>query len=322
MKDKIFSALRVFVSLGLLGLLFWIKRSELGDISKIIMSCNWSFILIAAVFISINITFLSYRLKIIFVGENIKVSLKQAVQYTLVGYFFNNFMPTAVGGDIVKAHYVGKFSKKKIESYASVIMDRLIGLYTFLVVAAVALLVDKGRLAVDGIKPIVFALVFIGMIGFIIITNKKVLLFFEKIFMQFKMMKIGEKISGIYRIVHDYRNRKDVVLKSFVISIISQCAYFTVIYMFFRSLGVEIHFGNIFLIMPVVTFISMMPSIGGLGVREWAIIAFFSPIAGKETAFSASILVLFGIICISLAGGIVYLWWGLTGVRDKNNSDQ
>ena len=317
MKDKIFSALRVFVSVGLLGLLFWIKRSELGDISQIITSCNWAFVLIAGGFIAINITFLSYRLKVIFTGENINVSLKESVQYTLVGYFFNNFMPTAVGGDIVKAHYVGKFSKKKIESYASVLMDRLIGLYSFLVVAAIALLFDKGRLEVDGIKPIVFSLVFIGMVGFVVITNKKVLLFFEKILMRFKMMSIGEKISGIYRIVHDYRNRKDVVLKSFIISVIAQCAYFSVIYMFFRSLGVDVHFGNVFLIMPVVTFISMMPSIGGLGVREWAIVAFFSQVAGKETAFSASILVLFGIMSISIVGGLVYLWWGFTGIRDK-----
>ncbi len=71
--------------------------------------------------------------------------------------------------------------------------------------------------------------------------------------------------------------------------------------------------GNVFLIMPIVTFISMIPSVGGLGVREGAMVTLFAPLVGKEIAFAASLLLLLGLLVISAIGGGIYLWWSLTG---------
>ena len=310
MKKKIFSILRIVISFGLLGLLFYIMRNEMQHICKTIADSNLKFIGIAVVLILGNIFMMAYRLKIIFVGENLKISFWRAIQLTYVGYYFNNFMPTAVGGDIVKAHYASLENKEKAKSYASVLMDRLLGLYTFSVVAAVALIIDNGKTQLETVKFIVFALLLMGAIGFIIITNSKVAAVIEKMFAKFKMLKLGEKLSSIYSIVQDYKNRRGVIIKSFLISVIAQGLYFAAVYLFFLSLGVKVSMANIFLIMPIVIFISMIPSIGGLGVREGAIVAFFSPLAGKDVAFAVSILVLFGLLLISIIGGIIYLKWG------------
>ncbi len=79
--------------------------------------------------------------------------------------------------------------------------------------------------------------------------------------------------------------------------------------------------GYIFLVMPVVTFISMVPSLGGLGVREMAIVTFFTPIAGKEVSFAVSILVLFGLLFVSFFGGIVSFFWSIKGIPAKEPFD-
>ncbi|MFH1846704.1 MAG: lysylphosphatidylglycerol synthase transmembrane domain-containing protein [Candidatus Omnitrophota bacterium] len=304
--------IRIVISFGLLGLLFWFMRGEIYDIWETITHSNMMFISIGIVFFLVNVIMLAYRMKVIFSGETLTISLWESFQLTVVGYFFNNFLPTAVGGDIVKAHYAGNTSQKKIQSYASVFMDRIIGLYTFLVIAAAALIVDGGRFELPLIRIMAFVLLILGAAGFIVITNRRVARFVEGILGRIKMFDLGEKLNAIYKIVHDYRNRRVIVFRAFLLSIVAQCLYFFIIYVFFLSLGKEVSLGNIFLIMPIVTFISMMPSMGGLGVREGAIVSFFAPFAGKESAFAVSLLVLFGLFFVSIIGGITYFCWGFT----------
>jgi len=311
MNKKFSMLLRIFVSIGLLFLLFWLMRGQIGDIWATIRSADMKFIYMALALFVANVSMLSYRMKIIFRGEDVIISFKESLQLTFIGYFFNNFMPTAVGGDIIKAHYAGLHSGEKIKSYASVLMDRFIGLYSFLIVAAVALLIDQGRIDSPTMRPMVFSLLAIGLVLFFVATNRHVARLMEKILTRVKMMSLGEKLNKIYAIVHDYRNRGGLVARSLAVSVAAQSIFFIIVYLFFISLGKPVSVGNTFLIMPVVAFISMLPSVGGLGVREGAIVAFFGPLAGKETAFAASLLLLFGYFFVSFIGGVIYFMWGV-----------
>lgn len=320
MKNKIFSVLRVVISASLLALLVWLMRGDICDIGLTIARCNFVYIALGLMLLLVNVFMLAYRLKVIFEGESLLLGMSEALQLTCIGYFFNNFMPTAVGGDIVKAHYASQGNKKKVQSYASVFMDRFLGLYSFLMVAALALAVDKGHFKVVSIKPLVVVLLIFGLAGVIVATNSRVARTLERFFNKLKMMKLGEKLQSVYKIVHDYRNRGDVVLKAMLVSMAAQTIYFFVVYLFFLALGYRVSMVSIFLIMPVVTFVSMLPSLGGLGVREGAIVAFFAPFVGKETAFAVSILMLLGIFFQSLLGGLIYVWWGITGVRTKRDN--
>lgn len=320
MKNKISALVRVIISFGLLGFLFWFMRSEFQYIWKTILTCDVRFIAAAFVCLSVMTVMLSWRLKVIFIGEDLSITLREALQLTCVGYFFNNFMPTAVGGDIIKAHYAAHFNKQKLKSYASVLMDRFIGLFTIVIIAAVALVVDRGKFESPMVRPLVAVLLVLGVSGAVIATNSSIARFMERALLRLKMFQLGERLHAVYTIVHDYRNRKDVVTKSIILSTCAQSAYYTIIYFLFLSLGQDVNIGNVFLVMPVVIFISMIPSIGGLGVREGAMVAFFSVLVGKDIAFAVSLLLLAGLFLLSFVGGIVYLWWGLSGARDEEES--
>jgi len=315
MKNKIFILLRVAISFGLLGLLFWLMRDEIRDVLRILAGSRAPLIFAGAALILVNVTILACRLRAIFQGENLELSLKDALQLTFVGYFFNNFMPTAVGGDIIKAHYVSKTNNQRTKSYASVFMDRLIGLYTFLIIAVAALVAVGGNSHLTVVRPMILAFLGVGAFGFVLIISKNVARGMESFLAKIKMFRLGERLHKVYRIVHDYRNRPGVVARSVLISISSQCVYFTVTYLFFLSIGARVDITSIFLIMPVVIFISMVPSIGGLGIREGAIVMFFAPLAGKEMAFAVSMLLLGMLFMISIIGGLIYLWWGVSGIR-------
>jgi glycosyltransferase 2 family protein len=320
MKKGLSTSLRVFVSFALLGGLFWVMREKIGDTWRIMLSGDIRCLMAALFFLFLMVIFLSVRLKIVFRGEDLFISLKESTELTCVGFFFNNFMPTAVGGDIVKAHYASHFNKKRMKSYASVFMDRIIGMLSILLIAAAALIVDRGRFESAVIRPMVVALLVFGVVGILIVTNRSIARYLEGVFRKFKIMGIGERLNEAYSIIHDYRNRPFVVARSVMYSVIVQTVYCVVVYFLFFSMGKPVGIGNIFLIMPVVIFVSMLPSIGGLGVREYAMVVFFSVLTGKEVAFAVSLLALSGNFLISIAGGVIYLGWSFKPALEEVNS--
>ena len=51
----------------------------------------------------------------------------------------------------------------------------------------------------------------------------------------------------------------------------------------------------------------MLPSLGGLGLREGALVALLGPAIGTDSAFSVAILLLAMLLIMSLIGAVIYL---------------
>src|SRR3989338_7393778 len=64
---------------------------------------------VCALFLLINVI-VSFRLKLVLRIQEIKVPLARVIYFNFVGLFFNLFLPSALGGDIVKAYYISKDS--------------------------------------------------------------------------------------------------------------------------------------------------------------------------------------------------------------------
>ena len=62
------------------------------------------------------------------------------LNYTFVGFFFNNFLPASVGGDVMRGYGLACYTDRNADAAASVVLDRLIGLAAYMSVAAVAAL--------------------------------------------------------------------------------------------------------------------------------------------------------------------------------------
>jgi hypothetical protein len=63
---------------------------------------------------------------------------------------------------------------------------------------------------------------------------------------------------------------------------------------------------DILLRVPIISTLSLLPSINGLGFREGSTVVMFGPMIGKENAFAVSILWLLVLLITSLVGGIIY----------------
>lgn len=308
--------LRAAISVGLLAFLLWSAREHFPRIAETLARTNIALFSLASAFFLLNVIILSQRLNMLFAGEGLLFSLGRVIQLSFIGFFFNNFMPTAVGGDIIKAYYAQKQTRKTSQSFIAVFMDRFIGLFSFICLAVLALLVSWKDLDF-ALKKIVLIFGVAGIAGFTMIMNDAVAKVFFSTFSKFKIWNIGEKLSKVYKAIHEYKNKKVLILAVIAVSLLAQCLYFSLVYILAEALDADIALRTVFLLMPLVSVISMLPSLGGLGLREGAIVALFGPIIGTDMAFSLSILLLACLFTLSLIGALIYAFASQFKIKNK-----
>jgi uncharacterized membrane protein YbhN (UPF0104 family) len=80
--------------------------------------------------------------------HGLKLPLSRTLEISFIGHFFNSFLLGSVGGDLLKAYYVARETHhKKTEAVVTVAVDRIIGLFSMLLLACVMMLLNFDLLA-------------------------------------------------------------------------------------------------------------------------------------------------------------------------------
>jgi uncharacterized protein (TIRG00374 family) len=245
------------------------------------------------------------RLNLIIAAQDIALTFREALSLTFIGYFFNNFLPTAIGGDVVKAYYLSKKNHgRKMACYTSIFVDRIIGLITMVFMAFVALVLAGGGIVDDTVRRVIYLITIFAILAIAFMTNKAFARKFSVLIVFFKPLE--QNLKEAYEAVHSYKHRKLLMVRSFFISVASQILFFLSLGMLGRSISSPMPFVELFLRVPIISTLSLLPSINGLGLREGAMVMFFGPLIGKENAFAVSVLWLLVLLITSIVGGIVY----------------
>lgn len=304
MTKRLSQALRAFVSVFFIILLLYIMRDKYPQILKAFASTKLFVFLLALLLFAAAASVGSIRLKLLIEAQDIIVTIKEALGLTFIGYFFNNFLPTSIGGDVAKAYYLSKKTDKKTGAYASVFVDRVIGLLTMISMAFFALFFVEEGVVDCTLRYIIYAITFGSLIFIIFMTNKRLAQKFSFLF--FIINPIRGRLRKAYEVIHQYQYKKTLLIKSFIISFLSQALFFSSLGVVALSLGSRIPVKDLLIKMPIVSMMSLLPSINGLGLREGSTVVLFGPLIGQDKAFAMSILWLLILLCISITGGLIY----------------
>lgn len=307
-KSRLFLFLRIAISAGLLLTLLWIMRHNIRAITDILKESNKLYLLIA---VSIGLPLslgMAFRLKLLMAGQNIDLPIKDYIYLTFIGFFFNNFFPTAIGGDIVKAHYASKKTNNTSASYAAILADRLLGSLSCLSIAFVGILLLGKELNNEKIIWAITLMLAAMVIFIMLLLNEKrrsfpLPIFFKKGFFN----KVRHGLSKLYTAINFYRHSTSLLIKTYLLALFMHTCTVLSIYFFILCIGGKIIFFKLLLIIPLIWALSMLPSLNGLGVREGAFVYFLKGDMGAELAFTVSLLWLGVIILYSVIGGIMYL---------------
>lgn len=291
--------IRITISFTLIGALFFVMRKQLVDVFDLVVNVRLQFLIMAAILAFIAHFFLAMRLKLFLNAQRIMINVKEAVGLTLIGYFFNNFLPTAAGGDVVKAHYASKKTEGKLHSFTSVFMDRFIGSFVLVSLALFAFILLSGEIRSKIIIWPIWILFFIAIFFLLLLFNKKMI-------SRVSSIKVFNWVGKVHSSLVAFRGKRVLFIKSLLISLLAQVLFFGAAYSLIKGLYGFVPFVKLVLIMPIIYMVSMLPSINGLGVREGAFLVFFKPLIGAEKAFALSLLWLFLYVAVSLFGGFVH----------------
>jgi len=129
--------------------------------------------LVGGLFYIISIFFSGTRWWWLLRTNGLQVNWNRALRYTWIGLFCNNFIPGQTGGDVVKAVYVMRYCHQdKIRSVVSVIVDRLLGLGSLVLLSALITAFQVQRFPL--IAASVWGILLLGLCLVILICSRRV----------------------------------------------------------------------------------------------------------------------------------------------------
>jgi len=308
MKTKILLFSRVAISFIFIFIIWWSLKDKAHELILNLQLSRKNWLFLAFLILTLNIFLIAIRLKMVFSIQKLDLTVKEAIQLSLIGFFFNSFLPTSIGGDIVKAYYASeKFNHRKVESYAAVLADRTIGLVSILSIALAALLIAGEQVLSYNMKLsifIIFALV-IFLIYFSL--NKGFASKFKFILVILKKIKLENIAKRTYIVFNSFKNHKRISLLVIITSIAAQVAFVLIYFILSKSLSLKLPFLIFLLFIPVVMAASLIPSLGGTGPREGCFIVLFAGLVGEAKAMALALMWLGCFLSLGIAGGIVYL---------------
>ena len=307
MKNKILNLFRIFISVFLIGMLFWFMRDKLPSMYDTIINADRRLILYGLTLNIGAVYFIALRLKKVISVQLIDISVKESLYLTFIGYFFNNFLPTSFGGDFLKAYYAGKKSNRKPGAFAGVFMDRILAMIPFTLIPVITITFFSHKISN---KIIIASVYFIFMISLVLVwmlLHKNTAKYLVFVFERFKEKLWYEKIKNGYDFLNTYSRHKIILLWSLFLSVIAQVLSIIATYIFAKALGIhDVGLGIFFAIVPIVWITTLVPSLNGLGIREGSFVYLLSPYMPSEKAFAVSILVFASLALYSIIGGFIY----------------
>jgi uncharacterized protein (TIRG00374 family) len=252
-----------------------------------------------------TVPILAYRLMMIFNAEDTPISFSQALNITFVGYFFNNFLPSSVGGDIVKAMCATRITGHPVKSVTSVLMDRIFGLFTFIMIPSISYIFFH-KSDHPYVPIVIYSFLFVSLACFILLFNRGIARKFRFVEHLLNSIKLGAKVRKVYDGLHVFKHRKILMFKAMALSVIGQGVGIYAVYILAQALGAKPSLVYFYLLIPVVNLIGMVPSLGGLGPREGAYALLLKDVIGAEQAIALSLLSLSVLFMFSVIGGIIY----------------
>lgn len=309
-KKKKFSFLLKFaVSAALLVFFFLAKKISFAAIGRELRGVSWGWLALAFSLNAIGLLVSAYRWRILARALGDEIPIGFLVRSYLVGMFFNNFLPTRFGGDVVRIWDGSKYSRSLVRSSAVVLVDRATGIIVLFLFALAASLF---RLDMARKIPVIWAALLLGTAGLL-----AVVLFFlpsagrmiERLPARGILRKLRATILELRTTILAYRKAPRAFAAASVWAVLLQLNVVIYYFLIGKALHLTIPLLDYFIVIPIVLLVQVIPiSVNGWGVREASyigIFAFYGIAAAAAVTFSL-IEVAFGLI-VGLAGGVIYI---------------
>jgi uncharacterized protein (TIRG00374 family) len=299
---------RTAVSILLMGWILW--DADFAEVGQAFSRANAGILVGAYLLCFVGYTISVNRWYILLKAQGVRADRIVLLKSFVVGLFFNNLLPSTVGGDISRAYDTTRFGITLAPALAVIVVDRFLGLLALASIALVSIALSWNYHD-EILLPyaIVIGMLLCGVVAsaFFLDSKRGTFTAFAKL-----VAKLPASIQRVIRKVDQafaaFRGRPRDLWLVYGLSLLLQVNVVLNFYLIGQALEIPVGFGTFFLIIPLALFIMLIPiSINAVGVRE-GVFVFLLGLSGVHKGEALALAwISYGFLVLQgLVGGLVY----------------
>ena len=263
--------------------------------------------LAAAVLVTlVGIVLAAVRWQRVLTALGLRCRMPRLFSTYLAGLFISNFLPTTIAGDALRVSRIASDNGEAPRTFASVVLERLTGWAVLPLLTLVALAINPTLLHLPGGgRPIRLALIVsIATLALLLVVLAAA--GHPRVGGRLASTTGWKRFTGAIHLgVGRFRHRPGVAAEVFAAGIAYQLAVVAAAFAASHALGLPVGWTAFMAFMPVVAIVQVLPfpTIGGLGLREGALVLFLAPLGVSQSHAIALGLLVYGInLTVSLLG--------------------
>ena len=298
------------VTASILVLVVVLRRAHLTSLELDWEASNIAWLTSALVVTFVAVVLSAVRWQKVLTALGLSARIPTLLRHHLAGLFVSSFLPSTVGGDVLRVSRLAASNGEAPRTFASVVLERLTGWLVLPVITLVALAINPGLFGADVNTrfALVIALVTLGGLAVVLWAAGHPRLGGRLASNAGWRRFTGAVHLGIDRLRHRPGDVVSVLLSGFAY----QLAIVLAAFLAAEALGLDLGPTALLAFVPAVAIVQVLPiTVGGLGVREGAFALFLVPLGVPEEKALTLGLVVYGInLVVSLLGAPAFAWNG------------
>jgi len=304
---------KLAVSAALLVLLF--SRVDVNRLWADARQASFAWILVALGAYAVTVLASVWRWWLLLQAQDVEMPFHSLYASMSVALFFNNFLPSNIGGDVVRVTDTAKVTRSKTLAATVVLADRAMGMMGLVLVAAlgVTLVAAPGRAPLPVWPSWLWAAFTSGMsVGGLMILAPAAVGWLLRPLLVLHPEWVSGRIGTITATLQRFRSHIGAVVTCFGAAVFVQMMAVAFGWAVARSLGIPIGAFDLAVVIPLAGVVQMVPiSVNGFGVREATYVLYFAGIGlPRESAMLLSLTSTALVMFYSLTGAGVYIGRG------------
>jgi uncharacterized membrane protein YbhN (UPF0104 family) len=280
-----------------------VPRVHLGSLLP-----GWSFgiaawLVAAIVATAAGMVLAAVRWSTVLSGMGLHTGLRTLVNHYLAGNFVGNFLPSTIGGDVLRVRRLALANGRGADTTASVVLERLTGWLVLPLITLVALAANPGLRELGGASALAA--------GIAVAT----LVVLALLLLAVGHPRLGGRLAGndgwrafaaaVHLGVNRLRHNPGAAFVVLASSLAYQLMVVLAAFCAARALGLDaVGLTATLAFFPAVAIAQVLPiSLGGLGVREWSLVLFLDPLGVQAGRAMALGFLVYGLnLAVSLLG--------------------
>jgi uncharacterized protein (TIRG00374 family) len=304
-------AIKLVITVAVTVYVVW--QAGLADALRVLAGADWRWVVLAALLAVLAMTINVKRWQVMLSAQAGDASLRTLIRLYLIGMFFNNVLPSRFGGDVVRAYGASINVTTGTRSAAAVIMDRLVGAISVLLIGVIAVVLNPSVIPWPLRQTLLFGLVVgLAVVGLLLARTpvhgaaRRLLALFDRLPLVGR--RLGGRLTAAADAVRAYAGAPGLIARALLISMVANGLSIVNLYLYAVSVGANVRLAEAAVVAPVVLAVGLLPiSLNGLGTVELTFVVLLGLMGvDPEVALAVAILRRLVLLGQSLVGGALY----------------